>query len=110
MRWMRGGSFRVLLRKGPLAASASVRLVDQMAAALTAVHRQGLVHGHLKPENILFDNDGNGYLTHIGISSDVRRAKLNAESAASAQLAYLAPEQLRGKQPPPVVINTAWVL
>ncbi len=101
MRWMQGGSLRVLLRKGPLAASASVRLVDQMAAALTAVHRQGLVHGHLKPENILFDNDGNGYLTHIGISSDVRRARLNVKSAASSQLAYLAPEQLRGEPATP---------
>ena len=63
MRWMRGGSLRVLLRKGALATSATVRLVDQIAAALMAAHRQGLVHGHLKPENILFDDDGNA-LSH----------------------------------------------
>ena len=101
MRWMRGGSLRVLLRKGPLATSTTARLVDQIAAALTAAHQQGLVHGHLKPENILFDDEGNGYLTHFGISSDVRRAMGDVEPAASTPLAYLAPEQIRGEPATP---------
>jgi serine/threonine-protein kinase len=83
MRWMRGGSLRVLLRKGPLTATTTAHLVDQIAAALTAAHRQGLVHGHVKPENILFDDEGNGYLTHFGISSDVRRLRRDGEPAAT---------------------------
>ena len=103
MRWMRGGSLRVLLRKGPLSTSAATRLVDQIAvAALTAAHRQGLVHGHLKPENILFDDEGNGYLTHFGIASDMRRLRGDGQPAASKPLAYLAPEQIRGEPATPL--------
>jgi WD40 repeat protein/DNA-binding SARP family transcriptional activator len=102
MRWMRGGSLRLLLRKRPLSASNATRLVDQIAAALTAAHRQGLVHGHLKPENILFDEEGNAYLTHFGISSDVRRLRGDGLPAASKPLAYLAPEQAHGEPATPL--------
>ena len=55
------------------------------------------MHGHLKPENILFDDDGNAYLTHFGISNDVSRARADGKPSTSAPLAYFAPEQLRGE-------------
>ena len=104
-----GGQFRVMLRKGPLAASASVRLVDQIAAALTAARRRGLVHGPLKTENILFDDEGNAYLTHFGISSDIGHSNLNVASLPhTARLPCAG--TLAANQPPPVAINTAWVL
>jgi serine/threonine protein kinase len=79
-----------------------VRLVDQIGAALMAAHRQGVVHGQLKPENILFDDEGNAYLTHFGISSDVRRSRGSAALTTSTFLTYIAPEQLRGEPATPL--------
>jgi serine/threonine protein kinase len=66
-----------------------------------SAHRQGLVHGHLKPENVLFDDDGNVYLTHFGISSDVRPARGDGRKETSSPLTYLSPEQVRGEPATP---------
>src|SRR5919106_35941 len=44
MRYLRGGSLRDLLAHGPLEADLTARLTDQVALALTAAHRQGVVH------------------------------------------------------------------
>ncbi len=101
MRWMNGGSLRVLLRQGPRSTSTTARLVDQLAGALTAAHGQGLVHGHVKPENILFDDEGNAYLTHFGIATDMSRVTGGGEPAVPAPAAYLAPEQIRGEPATP---------
>ncbi|CAG1001284.1 Serine/threonine-protein kinase PrkC [Anaerolineae bacterium] len=88
-------SLRERLRRRALPLSETVRLVEQIAAALTVAHRSGIVHRDLKPANILFDGEGNAYLSDFGI------AKVLAHSTRSAQTgavvgspAYLSPEQL----------------
>ncbi|MGE5072878.1 MAG: protein kinase domain-containing protein, partial [Anaerolineae bacterium] len=96
MRWMNGGSLRDLLQRGALSAGRTARLVDQIGAALMAAHRQGLVHGHLKPENILFDDEGNACLTDFGIATDTSRITTDGTPPAPEPAAYLAPEQRNG--------------
>ena len=38
------------------------RVVEQVASALAFAHRQGIVHGRVRPSNVLLDGDGNAYL------------------------------------------------
>ena len=66
-----------------------------LATALCQVHRRGLIHKDIKPENVLVDDAGNVWLTGFGIAS-----RLPQESRAPAPpeiiagtLAYMAPEQ-----------------
>ena len=66
-----------------------------LATALCQVHRRGLIHKDIKPENVLVDDAGNVWLTGFGIAS-----QLPQESQAPAPpeiiagtLAYMAPEQ-----------------
>ena len=62
-RYLRGGSLADLEARGePLDAQAATRLVKQVASALTFAHRQGMVHGRVRPSNVLLDGDGNAYL------------------------------------------------
>jgi serine/threonine-protein kinase len=59
MEYVNGRSLRnFLLQRGPLDLKACQRVVAQVASALDYAHRRGIVHGCLKPENILIDADG----------------------------------------------------
>jgi serine/threonine-protein kinase len=59
MEYVRGRSLRdVLLADGRLDLRTCLRIVAQVASALDYIHRRGLIHGDLKPENVLLDTDG----------------------------------------------------
>ena len=95
MRWLRGGSLQDRLTEGGLDLETAVTFIEQIAAALTAAHSQGVVHRDIKPANILLDEDGNAYLSDFGIAIDVERqlGRPHIEFAPSSPQ-YISPEQL----------------
>jgi WD40 repeat protein/serine/threonine protein kinase len=98
MRYLRGGSLRERLAQGPLEPEEAARLLDQVALALGAAHRQGVVHRDVKPANILFDEEGNAYLSDFGIAKDVAVAEVAAPHGTPSSLAYyLSPDEIRGE-------------
>jgi serine/threonine protein kinase/DNA-binding SARP family transcriptional activator/WD40 repeat protein len=69
MPLMRGGSLEDSLRTGGWNLEPALRLLDQLGSALAYAHRRGLLHGDLKPSNVLLDEDGNAYLSDFGIAT-----------------------------------------
>ncbi|HUF58496.1 MAG TPA: extracellular solute-binding protein [Actinomycetota bacterium] len=98
MRWMRGGNLEEALARGSLEPEHAVRVVDQLAAALSAAHRDHTVHRDVKPANVLLDDDGNAYLSDFGIAEDLTDWR---EVIPPASLGYYSPEQLRGEEVTP---------
>ncbi len=93
MRWVEGSDLRQMLqRSGRLSPEVTVALLTQVAEALDATHRRGLVHRDVKPANILVDDDGHAYLGDFGISGEA-----GAGGRMAGTLDYLAPEQIRGE-------------
>lgn len=95
MRWLRQGSLESRLQQGPMPIDDVLRLLDQVASALSETHQQGVVHRDLKPANIVLDEQGNAYLTDFGIAMDLDvDTKLAFDGAVVGSPAYMAPEQL----------------
>ncbi len=95
MRWMTGGSLHTRLDEGPWPLDAVIELVDQIAGVLSAAHQQGVVHRDVKPENILFDNEGRAYLADFGIAlEEADRARPEAALSEGSPI-FASPEQLR---------------
>ena len=111
MELLRGETMaQQLRRRGPMRPSECGPLVRQMASALEAAHRAGVVHRDLKSENIFLVPDGAGtrlVVTDFGIARgggghDHFGAMVTGGGSIGTP-AYMAPEQVEGK----VVTHTA---
>ncbi len=92
--FVRAMNLRHLIEHGrdvPLVAG--LRILRQMAAGLAAAHQEQVIHGGLKPENVLLEARGNVLLMDFGLGSPLRRGL-----TAVPGVAYLAPEQLVGRE------------
>ena len=94
-----GGSVRDLLaRCGPLPGPLVALLLGQLLEALTAVHATGLVHGDVKPANLLLRA---GPRPHLLLADFGTAARAGVPSAVSGTPSFLSPERLAGAPPDP---------
>lgn len=99
------GSLRDTLEaRGALDAREAARILRGILEGLDALHRAGIVHGDLKPENVLLADGGRVLLSDFGAAStlDPRQTLVGGRAqAATASLLYMAPEQARGQPSSP---------
>lgn len=91
-----GGSLRaVLAREKILPVSAAVKVASQVADALEYLHGQGIVHGDIKPETILLDDQGKAKLVDVGLAHVTRTTDVTGTvDGLGEAAAYLSPEQV----------------
>jgi serine/threonine protein kinase len=109
-------SLAARVERGLMPVAVVMRVLIQIGYALSHAHRQDLVHGGLKPENVLFDSGGNVKLADFGI---VKVAERSADPNTSAppvyvgrgHPSYMAPEQLhKGKVVPQADVYALGIL
>lgn len=99
MQFAPGGSLADLLaERTRLAPGEVVAVAAPVADALASAHRRGVLHGDVKPANVLFTSDGEPLLTDFGVARTLGR--LTSEHVGGTP-EYLAPELLEGAQPDP---------
>lgn len=113
MEYIQGSSLAsVIASRGALSSPAVLSIGKQLLRGLAVAHEQGVIHGDLKPQNLLIGANGVLKVTDFGIARLIRgavpererRAAQAAEASLLAQLAgavtgtpqYMAPEQLIG--------------
>jgi serine/threonine protein kinase len=102
MEFLNGPSLSaVLAEQGTLPVGQVARIGEQVAAALVAAHRAGIVHRDVKPGNILIDETGTAKITDFGISRAAGDMTLTQTGLIGGTPAYLAPELARGADPVP---------
>jgi serine/threonine-protein kinase len=96
--WMElvdGASLDQLLeRHGPYDAREAALIGAEIASALAAVHKAGLLHRDVKAQNVLRESGGRIVLTDFGTGEEVNA---QGPSRMAGTPMYLAPEILRGK-------------
>jgi len=97
MPYLAGGSLAERIAHGARPAVEVASIVAQAATALDFAHRRGIVHRDVKPDNVLFDEDGHALVTDFGIAEARSQGRLTASGRAMGTPHYMAPEQAMGK-------------
>ncbi len=97
MEWVDGSDLKKLIRdRAPLAIPEATRLIREILRGLGAIHRAGIVHRDVKPQNVLLSRDGQAKLSDFGIARGSVDSGLTDTGMALGTAAYMAPEQASG--------------
>ena len=111
MELVRGRTLKQILQDEAVPLPTALDWVRQVAEAMRDAHASGLVHGDIKPSNVMIEEDGRVRILDFGLA--LRQDALATETvslgdaAATGQtdpqgtIAYMAPERLQGATPDP---------
>ena len=96
MELVEGQSLRSRLNeRGPMPVADCQRIALQLAEALAVAHRQRVIHGDIRPENVLLDEHGNAKLTDFGF----------VRAAVATDVTLLGTVQRAAYSPPELAIR-----
>jgi serine/threonine protein kinase len=94
MEYVEGKTLEKVLDAGPLPLEKAVVWATDLAAALSRAHRAKVIHGDVKPANILVTKDGQVKLGDFGIARFA--TQVSSSGGLMGTPAYLSPEQIQG--------------
>ena len=109
MEYIAGQPLSKAIRPGQLPAGSLLSITRQIASGMAAAHAAGIVHGDLKPENVMVTAEGVVKVLDFGLARRLRRGRMvRPDETAELGLAeagdglfgtprYLSPEQVRGE-------------
>ena len=107
MRYIAGGTLDAVAPT--LSLETLVRLLAQVAEGLHAAHREGLLHGDVKPSNVLIERTSDGepraLVTDFGLATELHGAENPFTRAVAGSPHYIAPERLAVDPMEPVAID-----
>lgn len=111
MELVHGRTLKQILQDGAVPLPTALTWIGQVADAMRDAHASGLVHGDIKPSNLMVEDDGRVRILDFGLAlrQDALATEAVSLSAAASTgqtdpqgtIAYMAPERLQGAMPDP---------
>jgi serine/threonine protein kinase len=111
--YIEGETLREILCRGKMALNETLEIAGQIAFALSAAHKAGIVHRDIKPENIMIRSDGFAKILDFGLAKltetqenekptedfeeQTHKLALTKPGTFIGTTAYMSPEQVRGR-------------
>lgn len=104
MELVEGKTLHQLLSTTKLSRDQILDIVCQLADAMAQAHAAGLIHGDLKPANLMIEPSGQLRIMDFGLARKIDPLATESGDVLQTQgtIAYLAPEILNGKHPSPL--------
>jgi serine/threonine protein kinase len=102
MEYVKGQPLRRFCGPGPVSIDTKVGWLADVAAALWAAHKRGIIHRDIKPSNIMVSEEGVVKVLDFGLAKPLMRIDPSCQTLAGQVLGtprYMAPEQLEGAPP-----------
>lgn len=97
MEYLQGGDLENRLKTKVEVYDALV-IISKISDALHLIHKQGIIHGDIKPANVLFRANGCPLLTDFGISHQIEvKKEIDTDDDVYASPSYASPELIQGK-------------
>lgn len=97
MEYLEGGDLDNRILEG-LDVTHALDILSKISAALHTVHKQGIIHGDIKPANVIFRKNGCPVLTDFGISYQIKpKQAIHSNGAVYASPSYASPELIQGR-------------
>jgi serine/threonine-protein kinase len=102
MAYLQGGSLANRIKQGPLPIDESVKIVTETLAGITYAHKKGIIHRDIKPDNILFSDQGHAIIADFGIAGAVQGTQTATMFGINAGTPiYMSPELFKGHKADP---------
>jgi serine/threonine protein kinase/tetratricopeptide (TPR) repeat protein len=108
MEYIEGRTLSELIRQGPLPIEKVLRYSSQISSALGHAHEKGVIHGDLKPQNIIVTPQGEAKILDFGLArrsnplefdrKTLETVPAEGDVALGGTFPYMAPEQIQGSE------------
>ena len=97
MEFFEGGDLNKRLAGKALPPEDALRLFRELMFALGDIHEKGILHRDLKPQNLMFREDGSLAIVDFGIAKDISAVDRTGHGEVLGTPRYMSPEQVQGR-------------
>jgi eukaryotic-like serine/threonine-protein kinase len=97
MEFFEGGDLHKRLTGKAMEPGEALRIFRELMFALGDIHEKGILHRDLKPQNLMFRQDGTLAILDFGIAKDIAAVDRTHQGEVLGTPRYMSPEQVQGR-------------